>query len=53
MVFLALGLAFDFYVVLAKVTQSLFWATIFSAFALLLLYGFWFVYLLVARRRRS
>ena len=53
MVFLALGLAVDFYVVLAKVTQSLFWATTFSASALLLLYGFWFVYPLVARRRRS
>lgn len=51
MVFLALGLSVDFYVVLAKVTQSLLSATIFSASALLFLYGFWFVYPLVARRR--
>jgi Family of unknown function (DUF6328) len=53
MVFLALGLSVDFYVVLAKVTQSLLWATIFSACALLLLYGFWFVYPLFARCRSS
>jgi len=51
MVFLALGLSVDFYVVLAKVTQSLLWATIFAASALLFLYGCWFVYPLVARRR--
>jgi hypothetical protein len=48
---LAVGLAVDFYVVLAKVTQSAFWLTGFSIIAIMTLAGFWFVYPSMARAR--
>jgi hypothetical protein len=53
MAFLALGLAVDFYVVLAKVTQSSVWSSALSVTSFITLAGFWFVYPFAARSRRS
>lgn len=47
-----MGLALDFYVLLAKVTHSFSWSIGFSALSFMTLCGFWFLYPLAARQSR-
>jgi hypothetical protein len=53
MAFLAVGLAVDFYVVLAKVTRSQPWSFCFSLLSFAILCGFWFLYPLGARQLKT
>lgn len=53
MAFLALGLASDLYVVLAKATHSQPWSIGLSVLSLIVLCAFWFLYPLCARQLRG
>jgi len=53
MVFLALGLAGDFYIVVAKILDSSVAGVVGASLCLLMFYGMWFGYSLVQRRQRE
>lgn len=53
MVFLALGTAADFYVVVERVAQSTLWGAVSAGLALLLCYGLWFGYTAYHRGRAA